>query len=152
MRFFRSVLTAGILSATFILALSAADIPRPVPATTFRTPNGGVIDLAQYKGKVVALEFLITTCPHCQKCSVVMQKLYKELGPKGFQPVGIATNEMAHMLVPDYVKKFALTFPVGFTEYKTAVDWLQHPPMLTMYMPQVVMIDKKGIIRMHHPG
>ena len=112
------------------MILPAADIPRPVPDTVFRTPDGGSIDLSKYRGKVVALEFLLTTCPHCQKCSQMLQKLHQEYGPKGFQVVGIATNSMSHMLVGDYKKNFGLTYPVGFTEHQTAVQWLQHPMML----------------------
>ncbi len=119
---------------------------------TFKMPGGGVIDLAQHRGKVVALEFLITTCPHCQKCSQVLQKMQDEYGSKGFQALGVATNEMAHMLVPDYVKNFALRFPVGFAPREQAHEFLQHPLMLIMYVPQLVFIDRKGVINAQYGG
>ena len=138
------------LAASFVL--QGADLPRPAPAMTFKMPSGGVIDLAQYKGKVVALEFLITTCPHCQKCSQVLQKMQDEYGPKGFQALGVATNEMAQMLVPDYVKNFALRFPVGFAPREQAHEFLQHPLMLIMYVPQLVFIDRKGTIQAQYAG
>jgi peroxiredoxin len=134
------------------MLLHPADIPRPVPATTFPMLGGGVIDFSKYRGKVLAVEFLSTTCPHCQKCSAILQKMYQEYGPKGFQPIGIATNEMAHMLIPDYVKKLNLTFPVGFAQHTVAVEFLQHPPMLTFYVPHLVFIDRKGVIRAQYPG
>lgn len=134
------------------LVLQGADIPRPAPNMTFKMPQGGVIDLTQYRGKIVALEFLITTCPHCQKCSQILQKMQDEYGPKGFQAVGVATNEMAHMLVPDYVKNFNLRFPVGFAPREQAHEFLQHPMMLIMYVPQLVFIDRKGVIRSQHQG
>jgi peroxiredoxin len=130
----------------------AADVPRQAPDTTFRTHDGSLIDLSKYKGKIVALEFLLTTCPHCQKTSQALQKMYQEYGAKGFQPVGVATNQMAHMLTAEFKQKFGITFPVGFTEHDTAVNWLQHPVMLTMYMPQLVFIDRKGMIRAQYPG
>lgn len=132
--------------------ISGADLPRPVPATTFRTPDGSLIDLAKYKGKVVALEFLLTTCPHCQKCSALLQRMYQQYGPQGLQVVGVATNQMAHMLVNDYRRDLGLTYPVGFTAHETAVEWLQHPVMLTMYMPQLVFIDRNGMVRSQYPG
>lgn len=138
------------LAATFVL--QGADLPRPAPAMTFKMPNGGVIDLTQYKGKVVALEFLITTCPHCQKCSQILQKMQDEYGPKGFQALGVATNDMAQMLVPDYVKNFALRFPVGFAPRDQAHEFLQHPTMLIMYVPQLVFIDRKGMIQAQYAG
>lgn len=140
--------------ATFALALPifAADIPRPAPQMTFPLVNGGSIDLAKYKGKVVALEFLNTTCPHCQKCSQALQKMQQEYGPKGFQALGVAINEMAHMLVPDYIRNYGLTYPVGFAQREKAHEFLQHPTMLIMYVPQLVFLDKKGTIRAQYPG
>jgi thiol-disulfide isomerase/thioredoxin len=155
MLFSRAVLRTGMLAVMLGPApatTAAADLPRPVPATTFRLPDGSLIDLAKYRGKVVALEFLLTTCPHCQKCSALLQKMQQEYGPRGFQSIGVATNQMAHMLVNDYRRDFGLTYPVGFTSHETAVEWLQHPVMLTMYMPQLVFIDRNGMVRAQYPG
>jgi peroxiredoxin len=146
----RHLLAVMGLAAAFVLP--GADIPRPAPNMTFKTPSGGVIDPAQYRGKIVALEFLITTCPHCQKCSQILQKMQDEYGSRGFQALGVATNEMAHMLVPDYVKNFGLRFPVGFAPREQAHEFLQHPMMLIMYMPQLVFIDRKGTIRSQNTG
>ena len=143
------LITATSLAA--VLPARAADIPRPAPAVRFKSTLGE-FDVAQFKGKVVGLEFLITTCPHCQKCSQLLQRMYQEYGPRGFQPLGVATNEMAHMLVPDYVKRFGLSFPVGWTPMQVAHEFLQHPVMLTMYVPQLVFIDRKGVIRAQYGG
>ena len=91
----------------------AAEAPRPAPELAVRMVNGQQLLLSQFKGKVIAVEFLMTTCPHCQNASALLEKFYKEFGPKGFQPVGVAFNDMAALLVPDYVKQLGLTFPVG---------------------------------------
>jgi hypothetical protein len=32
------------------------------------------------------------------------------------------------------------------------IDFLQHPVMLQLYMPQLVLIDRKGVIRAQHGG
>lgn len=148
----RNFLSMVTLAAVTSLVAVAADIPRPAPAMTFPLVNGGTIDLASYRGKVIALEFLNTTCPHCQKCSQVLQRMQQEYGPKGFQALGVAINEMAHMLVPDYIRNYGLTYPVGYAQREKAHEFLQHPTMLIMYVPQLVFIDKKGIIRAQYPG
>ena len=142
---------------TALLALTAftfaADVPRPLPAShVFQAGGGASIDLASYKGKVLAVEFLNTTCPHCQRCSRALQKMMNEYGGRGFQAVGVAINEMANMLVPDYIKSQGLGFPVGWAPREQAHEFLQHPLMLIMYVPQLVFIDKKGVIRAHYPG
>lgn len=149
MRNFVSLATLFVFTA---LGSLAADLPRQAPAMTFALVNGGTIDLAKYKGKVVALEFLNTTCPHCQKCSQNLQKMQQEYGPKGFQALGVAINDMAHMLVPDYIRNYGITYPLGYTHRDKAHEFLQHPTMLIMYVPQLVFIDKKGIIRSQYPG
>ncbi|MBN8732102.1 MAG: TlpA family protein disulfide reductase [Acidobacteria bacterium] len=133
-------------------AASAMNTPQPAPPLAFRLADGKTIDLANYKGKVVVLEFLLTTCPHCQRCSTVMQKLYKEFGESKVQMLGVAVNDMAHMLIAEYSQKFSLTYPVGYGSRELSHSFLQHPFMKTMYMPQLVIIDKKGVVRFHHPG
>ncbi|MCP5113586.1 MAG: redoxin domain-containing protein, partial [bacterium] len=56
----------------------AAKIPRPAPDLAVSLPNGQKLNLGSFKGKVVALEFLLTTCPGCKRTSQTMQKLYQE--------------------------------------------------------------------------
>jgi peroxiredoxin len=136
----------------FAAAAIAAEVPRPAPEFAIHLIDGKQILLSQFRGKVVALEFLQTTCPHCQNCSVLLNRLYKEYGPRGFQPLGVAFNEMATLLVPDYIRQFQLTFPVGVAARDQVIDFLQYPPARIMYVPQLVFIDRKGIIRAYYPG
>lgn len=141
----------SLMMLALATALVAAD-PRPAPELVIKAANGQEQLLSKYRGKVVALEFLLTTCPHCQKASQTMQKLYKELGPQGFQPIGIAINDMANMLINDYSKQFNLTYPIGYANRDVATQFLQHPIMMSMLMPQLVVIDRKGVIRHQYPG
>ncbi len=137
---------AGLLLLA-VAALPAGKVPRPAPEFAIKLPNGEQLLLSQFRGKVVALEFLLTTCPACQEASRLLQKLYVEYGPKGFQPIGVAFNDMAMMLVPDYIKDLRLTFPVGVGTRESVLDFLQHPPFLRMLVPQLVFVDRKGVIR-----
>ncbi len=130
----------------------AAEIPRPAPELAIRQVNGRQLLLSEFRGKVVAVEFLQTTCPHCQTCSAILNKMYQEYGPRGFQPLGVAFNDMATLLVPDYVKQLGLKFPVGVGTREEVYSFLQHPVVEMMYVPQLVFIDRKGVIRAHYPG
>jgi len=98
-------------------------------------------------GKVVVLEFLFTTCPHCQHASQLMTQLQKEYGPKGFQPIGVAFNDMSKMLVPDFVRDFKVGFPVGYAQREAVNLFLQNPPENALHVPQLVFIDRKGVVR-----
>lgn len=129
------------------LALSGAEVPRPAPEFAVKLPNGQQLLLSQYRGKVVALEFLLTTCPACQEAARVLNQMHKQYGPRGFQPIGVAFNDMAMMLVPDFVKNLGLAFPVGVGVRESVMDFLQHSPIMRMLVPQLVFIDRKGVIR-----
>ena len=108
--------------------------------------------LSQLRGKVVLVEFLHTTCPHCQQSAAIIERLYKEFGPRGFEAVGVAFNDNAAQLVPDFVRQLGLTFPVGVAPRETVIDYLQHPMTVPLYVPQMIFVDRKGMIRAQHGG
>ena len=145
----RTVLALPLAAA----ALQGANLPRPTPALKIPRP-GGVppIDPAAHKGKVVAMFFLLTTCPHCKAFSRALTNVSKELGPLGFDVVAAAINDDTGRLVTGFVQETGATFPVGFVKQEVCNEYLQHPSMVTMYMPQLALIDRKGMIRYQHGG
>jgi peroxiredoxin len=111
-------------------------------------PNGKQVLLSSLKGKVVVIEFLFTTCPHCQKQSQLMTKLQKELGPRGFQALGVAFNDGVNpQMVGQFVQEFGVGYPVGNASRDTALSYLGISVMERWAVPQMVVIDRKGIIR-----
>jgi peroxiredoxin len=143
---------------SFLIGLSAAaiavfgaQVPRPSPEFAIQMPNGQHELLSKHKGKVVVLEFMLTTCPHCQNSAKLLSRLYTELGPKGFQPLGVAINPEADP--NDFVRRFQVNFPVGKGTREAAYGYLQHSIMApSFYVPQVVFIDKQGVIRAQYGG
>src|SRR5215217_5365706 len=87
------------------LPLVAAEVPRKSPEYAAKTPAGGQLLLSQYKGKVVCLAFMYTTCPHCQALARMLTTLQAEYGPKGFQALGVAFDPGASKLVTDFIKQ-----------------------------------------------
>src|SRR6516162_8976841 len=100
-----------VASFAFLAALSTSlwampPVPRKAPEFTIAEPSGKQTLLTSCRGKVVVLEFMFTTCPHCQAESQVLTKLHGELGAKGFQPLAVAFNDNASLLVSDFQQKF----------------------------------------------
>lgn len=145
-----------LLFLCVVMAVSAATqgekAPRPSPEFAINMNNGSQVLLSQHKGKVVALAFILTYCSHCQFTTQILSKLQNEYGPRGFQVLASATEDMARMAVPDFVRKFAPPFPVGFNNRPDVMSYLQHPVMFQLFMPQVVVIDRAGIIRAQFAG
>ncbi len=145
---FQTLIALGL---TFAFAGCADQIPRPSPEFTIATGTDP-IRISQYKGKVTVVIFLLTYCPHCQKTVGVLSKLQTEYAPKGLQVVGCAVEDMANMYVPDFVKKFQPAFPMGWSLRDPVLNYLEHPPMLRLLMPNVVVIDRQFAIQAQYAG
>ena len=132
-------------------ALKSAAL-KPAPEFVVQLTNGQQVLLSSLRGKVIALEFLYTTCPHCQHASQVFTQLAKEYGPRGFEPVGVAFNPMSQMLVNDFVRDFKVGYTVGYSERDRVLDFLAISPLERFVVPQIVWIDRKGMIRSQTPA
>jgi peroxiredoxin len=138
--------------SSLLLPLSAATLPRQSPEYAIKLTSGKQVLLSSHRGKVVALMFVMTTCPHCQTTCQFMEKLQKEYGPRNFQPLAVAFNEMSIMLVPDFIKSSGATFPIGYDNREPVFNYLQRSTSLQTYVPIMVLIDRKGMIRAQYMG
>ena len=136
----------------FSMTAFGATIPRKSPEFAITMMDGKQLLLSQYRGKVVVLTFILTTCPHCQHTIGILSKLQTEYGPRGLQVLATAIEDMAKMNVPDFIKKFQPPFPVGYTFRDSVVEYLQHPPMIRMLMPNIAFIDRQGVIQAQYSG
>ncbi|MEX1660171.1 TlpA disulfide reductase family protein [uncultured Thioclava sp.] len=66
--------------------------PLPVPPFSFVDDAGEEHSLAEYKGKVVLVNFWATWCPPCREEMPYLNALEKELGGDDFAVVAIATG------------------------------------------------------------
>ncbi len=146
-------LVAG-LGVLVLVALAALgnDVPRPAPEYAIKLTTGKQILLSSLRGNVVALLFVSTECPHCGATCQLVDKLQKEYGPRGFQPVAVAFNEMSMMLVPDFTKRRGISFPVGYDTRDPVFTFIERSPMLRTYVPILVLIDRSGTIRGQYLG
>ena len=143
--------SAGLLHA-------APTIPRRAAEFTVLLNSGEQVLLSSFKGKITVVEILLTTCPHCQRCSSVLQQIHNEMGgDKAFSILAAAINpnniSEARMVVPAYVAKLGLKFPVGFSPREQAYKFLQADLNAgPVYMPQLVFIDREMQIRAQYAG
>jgi peroxiredoxin len=98
------------------------------------------------KGKVVLLDFMSTVCPTCKLASAGLQRLYRELGPKGFFPVGVALNVDSPAALKDYAQEHRLTFALGTAPRADVGSYLAHPADKPLIVPTIVLLDRRGRI------
>ena len=145
---------AGVALATaslFAADANESNTVRKAPELAFNVPGQGQKLLSQYRGKVVAIEFIFTTCPHCQAASRVMSKFQQEFGPRGFQAIDIAVNDNADLLVENFAKDFQVNFPVGWVLRDQMISFMGFNSAYFV-VPQLALIDRKGNIRYQTPS
>lgn len=138
------------LVAGHVLAADASSL-RKAPELAFSIPGQGQKQLSDYRGKVVALEFIFTTCPHCQAASKLMTKLQQEYGSRGLQVIDVAINPNADLLVENFAKDFQVNFPVGWTTAQQMQSFMGFADARYV-VPQLVLIDRKGYIHYQTPA
>ena len=139
--------------ATSALAQPQAQVPRKSPELSISEPSSGKsTSLSSFKGKVVVLEFFFFQSEHCMHVAQVLNKLNRDLGSRGFQPVGIVFDPpkvatSAEKVIPSLVDYFKLTYPVGFASKGDVDTYLGRTGNELLPIPQVVVIDRAGMIR-----
>jgi len=147
-------LTAALslfLSSCFAL-IAAPPMLKRAPEISFTIPSQGQRRLSDYLGKIVAIEFIYTTCAPCVNATRTMQKLQAEFGAQGFQAIAVAFNPNAAVLVEDFVNGNHFTLPVGWTLGSDVASFLGYGPADRFVAPQFVLIDATGLIRYQTPA
>lgn len=129
-----------------------AEVPRPSTDFPVVMPDGSQTNLNGFKGNVCLVEFLLVTCPHCQNTARLLSKLNTEYTKKGVKFIGVSITPNAD--VKTFVSTTGANFPVGNTKSQEAVySYLQHSLMQgQFYVPQMVIMDRNGVIREQHGG
>ncbi|MCC7174101.1 MAG: TlpA family protein disulfide reductase [Bryobacterales bacterium] len=116
------------------------------PPLSVRTLDGETLEVANQRGKVVLVDVMSTTCPSCKLASEGIQRIFQQLGGKGFLPVAVAVDQQAAGVLAFYRNVYRLTFPVGTCSRDEILAYLQLPAGKPLMVPTLVLIDKRGRI------
>jgi hypothetical protein len=98
------------------------------------------------------MECLFVSSAHCLRVAKTLNKLYGELGYQGFEPVAVVFDppnapRTGGPLVTAMAQYMNLTFPVGYTSQEDVDTYLGRARDEILNIPQVVVIDRRGMIR-----
>lgn len=119
----------------------ASTSPETAPAFTLKTLDGGHVSLADYKGKVVLVNFWATYCVPCKTETPWFVQLQKEHGAEGLQVIGITMDEPENKHLPKFVADMGVNYPIAFGDYDLA-DTYDHVQAL----PVTFLITRDGKI------
>jgi thiol-disulfide isomerase/thioredoxin len=97
----------------------SSDNGRPyAPRFSLVALTGQRIDLADYKGKVVIVNFWASWCPYCRKWIPSLVEFQRQYYGDGLRVVGIAVRDQKNA-VRSYVQRENVTYPVAMAEADT---------------------------------
>lgn len=102
--------------------------------------DGEKIRLADYRGKVVLLNFSTTWCPHCKKMPPYLNELLRKYGDNGLEIINVDIQEPLKK-----VRSFAARYDI---KYRVLLD--ERAAAAKAYsirgVPSLILVDKNGTI------
>lgn len=126
--------------------LKSLDLIKPSRAQAAKdfivpSPNGGALRLADFKGKVVFLNFWATWCPPCKEEMPAMERLYQRYKGQGFAVLAVSVDAEGAPVVTPFVKEHKLTFPIGLDPKMALAERYG-----VRALPTSFLVDRKGTL------
>ncbi len=116
------------------------------PAFSVVSLNGHRANLADYKGKVVLLNFWATWCTPCQKEIPRFIAFQREQEAKGFQVIGISMDD-SDPPVRAFTAKLKTNYPIAMGTTKLAESYGG-----VLGLPITFLVDRNGRIARRYEG
>jgi thiol-disulfide isomerase/thioredoxin len=135
-----------------IIAAAVAALLLATPAAnlkfSFKDADGRKVSLAQFKGKVIILDFWATWCIPCKAEIPGFIELQKKYGDRGLQIIGLSVDDSQSM-AKKYAIEMKMNYPVLLAEGREDILRAYDP---IPAIPVSVVIDRQGRIVGRHLG
>lgn len=141
----RSQIRQAIKTTVLLFILSGGvftQIPAKAPSLEFRELKGQTLRLADYKGRVVLVNFWATWCPPCRTEIPDLVRWQREYRNRGLQVIGITYPPDKLSEVRRFVRKVKVNYPVALGSKETKLAFTASETL-----PVTVVIDSEGNVR-----
>ena len=146
--------TLGVLTAAALILIPLAACAQtgqkdegPAPAFSVTDLQGRTVTLADFKGKVLVLNFWATWCPPCRAEIPAFVEAYEELEGEGLAILGLSTDRMSNEQLSEWLASFKVNYPVAFATPEIVRDYRPGD-----FIPATLIVDPQGRIRYRHVG
>ena len=116
------------------------------PDLSGKTVNGGQLDVASFKGKVVVLNVWGSWCAPCRAEAPGLEKVYQSLQTKGVQFVGINTRDTSVQNAVAFEKQMGVHFPSLYEPNGKLMLRFQKGTLNPQAVPSTLVLDRQGRI------
>lgn len=114
---------------------------KPAASGGWTADNNQRGKLADYKGKVVVIDFYATWCEPCRAEIPHLIRLQKQYSDKGFQVIGLNVGgDEDRVEVPAFAKQLGITYPLAFPDDDVVDRYLSD----NQNIPQAFIFDRQG--------
>jgi peroxiredoxin len=125
---------------------------KTAPDFKLKDPDGKTVELKQFRGKPVLLNFWATWCAPCKEEMPELEQLYRQYKDQGLVVLGVSVDDPTSVKqVPDLLKEGnpsvgSYTFPVALDEKQDLTRQYK-----LFGVPSSFFIDRDGVIRTVQP-
>ena len=143
------IATLSLVVCLAAAAFAEGPVPRRANEFTITRSTGAEQLYKNSRGKVVVVQFLYTTCIHCQETARMLSKLEADYKSRGLEVLGVAFNPEARdvAVIQDFKSANGVTFPVGSAPLESVLGYLGISVMERFVVPQILIVDRAGMIR-----
>lgn len=131
-----------LISLLCAATLSIAQGQPSKPTLNVEDIHGRPIDLSDFKGNVVLVNFWATWCQTCRAEIPDLIKWQKEYKRAGLQIIGVAYPPETTAEVRDFARQMGMTYPVALGTKETKTIFTSSETL-----PLTVVIDRQGAVR-----
>ncbi|MGV9280200.1 TlpA family protein disulfide reductase [Streptomyces sp. NPDC003730] len=114
------------------------------PELSGKTVDGGRVDVADYRGKVVVLNVWGSWCPPCRAEAKNFEKVYQDVKGQGVQFVGINTRDTSTGPARAFEKDYGVTYPSLYDPTGKLMLRFEKGTLNPQAVPSTLVIDKDG--------
>ena len=117
---------------------------QPAPDFTLLSLNGKTIELSDFRGKAVLLNFWATDCVPCRVEMPWFVDFEKKYGSQGLEILGVAMDDASPSEIYSFAQKLGVNYPVliGKEEVGAQYGGIE-------YLPSTFYISRDGMILNH---
>lgn len=126
---------------------SRAHVRRPAPAWVLKDLSGGTTSSAEFRGKVMVLNFWADWCAPCRAEIPGFVALQEKFAERGLVVVGVSVGGTTTTALARFVREARINYPVLIADDKMQAAFGGARPI-----PMTFIIDREGGIVVRHTG